>query len=195
MSATKVTDQLLRESDSATASELQIGQQAPIHENKDEPSAANDRVAVHIVNDVPVMFDKTGKRWTPWTVQFQIDTGFDLPPEVKAAVDSGAMPLLEDDKADDEVDDSSSVYSDDDSSEAASLKSVESPSPKSEKGNSSLTNAFRPNIRKRLADKEQLGTETLTKRPKINQIQSGSVIPPNYHLTLARSLYTKVSER
>ena len=174
-SAIKSSDQLSRKSDmelSVATSKLPIGQQAPIHVNKDEPSAANHGGAVHIVNNEPVVFDNTGKRWNLWMIQFAIDAGVNLPPEVMAVVESGALPLRKDDENidedDDEVDDSSSVHSDDDSEDAASLKPVESPSQKSKTGNSSPTKASSPNVRKRIADEEQSGTGTLTKRPKID---------------------------
>ena len=158
-SATKIKDQLLQESDvdlSVTASKL------PVHKNKKYPNGLSPEVASYVANTKGMVLDNEGNEWDAWKVEFSTRLGAPIPPEVKAAIESGALPV----STTDDVKDDSSASSDYDPWGAASLESVDSPPQKLETENSSLINASSPNVKKRSADEEQSGTRALMKRLK-----------------------------
>ena len=164
-SAIKSADQPSRKSDidsSVANSKLQVGPEAPVPDNKDKPSGRRPKLVSCMGDDEPYVLDKEGELWTAWKYEFHSGLGNVVPPEVKAAVESGALPI----PTTDAVEDDASVSSIYDTSDAASLKSVDSPAQKLETGNSSLINAFSPNVKKRLADEEQSGAGALLKRLK-----------------------------
>ena len=150
---------------SVTTSKMQIGPAAPIHVNKDDSSGASPELVSYVVNGVRYVRDNEGDRWSTIKVKFHTKFHMPIPPEVKAAVEKGALslPVTEDVE---EVDDDTSVSSNYDPSDAASLKSVGSPAQKPEIGNFSLIDTLSPSVKKRLADEEQSGTGTLIKRLK-----------------------------
>ena len=117
-SANKSADQLSRKSDidlSVATSKLQIGQEAPVHENKDDPSRVTPKVASNAANTV---FDNAGNAWDAWKFNFYTRLTAPIPPEVRAAVESGALLL----STASDVEDDPSVSSDYDT---ASLNSTD----------------------------------------------------------------------
>ena len=164
-SAIESADQLSRKSDidlSVAKSKLQIGQEAPVYRNKDDPSRVSLEVASYVANTDGIVFDNAGNTWDAWKVEHYTELGAPIPPEVMAAIESGALQV----SITDDVKDDSSWSSDYDPWDAASLQSVDSLAEKLETGNSSLINASKPNVKKRLADEEQSGTGAPMKRLK-----------------------------
>ena len=136
-SAIKSADQLSRNSNidlSVTASKLQIGQEVPVHKNKIYPNRLSDSFLSYIARTPGMLLDNEGNFWDAWKVKFCTGLRVPIPPEVKAAMESGALPVSTTDDAKDD----SSVCSDSDSWDAASLQSVDSPAQKMETADSSF---------------------------------------------------------
>lgn len=135
-------------------------QKAPAHEHKDDPSRVSAESASSVVTTDGYILDNRGERWSAWKIGFATKLRSPIPPEVKAAFESGELPV----PATDNVKDDSSVSSDSDPSDAASLESVDSPPSKPETGDSSLAKTSSLSVKKRLAEEDQPDTEAPVKR-------------------------------
>ena len=126
-----------------------IGQDVPV---KTYTSRVSPEVAAYVANTPGLFLDNQGSPWDANMVKFKIQVGGAVPPEVMAAYESGALRVPK-----------TEVSSDYDPWFAPRPKSLNPPTQKLETGDSSLINASSPNVRKRLADEEQPGTEAPVK--------------------------------
>ena len=79
------TDQL------AATSNLQIGQNIPGQTDKIVPSGVGPEVALHVAKTPGMMLDNKGTPWDAKMVEFNIRVRTEVPPEVMAAYDRGAL--------------------------------------------------------------------------------------------------------
>ena len=92
------TDQSGREDrgpEKASTSKPQMGQEAPVYEDKTNLNRVNPDAASYALNTPGTVLDNKGGPWTAKMVEFNIGFGAPVPPEVMAAYESGALRVPE----------------------------------------------------------------------------------------------------
>ena len=92
------TDQSGREDrgpEKASTSKPQMGQEAPVYEDKTNLNRVNPDAASYALNTPGTVLDKKGGPWTAKMVEFGIRVGGAIPPDVMVAYESGALRVPE----------------------------------------------------------------------------------------------------